>query len=329
MIKQIRNIFRFPELKRRVLFTCVLLIVYRIGAHVPTPGINGPALALFFQEQAGSFLGLLDLLSGGALRRLSVFALGIMPFIYASIILQLLTMATPALKKLQKEGERGRKKITQYARYGSVVLAAIQGLGIAVGLEKMQIGGSQCTMRSAGRGVSWMRGLPPIPLRVITAGVTPVIFSSSIFALPAIVAQFVKHPWAQVVKDWLQYAGWPYTIIYAAGIVFFTYFCTAAIFDPNDVAASMKKYGGYVPGIHPGVNTAEFIERILYRTTLVGALCLAGISILPKILNLPFYLGGTCLVIVVGVCLDTVQQVEAHLLMERYKGLPPPTEPNP
>jgi preprotein translocase subunit SecY len=423
VIEQFRNIFRVPELKRRVLFTCLLLIVYRIGAHVPTPGIDAHALAMFFERQAGNLLGFFDLFSGGALRRLSVFALGIMPYISASIILQLMAVVVPALEKLQKEGEQGRKKITQYTRYGTVGLAAIQGLGIAVGLESMQIAGAavvphpgwafrvmttitltggtiflmwlgeQISERGIGNGISLLifagiivrmpeaifaswtlitqgemnpliflalialmvavvagviimtlgqRRIPVqyakrvvgrrvyggqsthIPLRVNTAGVIPVIFASSIIAFPATMAQFIKHPWAQTVQAWLRFGGVPYTLIYGAGIIFFTYFYTAIIFNPADVADNMKKYGGYIPGIRPGSKTAEFIERILDRVTLVGALYLAGISILPEILitqmNVPFYFGGTSLLIVVGVALDTVQQVESHLLMRHYEG---------
>ncbi len=423
MIEQVRNIFRVPELKRRVLFTCALLIVYRIGAHIPTPGIDAHALSLFFQQQAGNLLGFFDLFSGGALRRLSVFALGIMPYISASIILQLLAVVVPALEKLQKEGEQGRKKITQYTRYGTVFLAAVQGLGIAVGLEGMQIKGAavvphpgwgfrllttitltagtifimwlgeQISERGIGNGISLLIfagiivRLPEaivaswtlitqgemnvlvfllllvimvavvagvilmtlgqrrisvqyakrvvgrrvyggqsthIPLRVNTAGVIPVIFASSIIAFPATIAQFVKHPWAAAVSSWLQFGGLPYTLLYGGGIIFFTYFYTAIIFNPADVADNMKKYGGFIPGIRPGSKTAEFIERILDRITLVGALYLAAISILPEImithLNVPFYFGGTSLLIVVGVALDTVQQVESHLLMRHYEG---------
>jgi preprotein translocase subunit SecY len=423
VIEQLRNIFRVPELKRRVLFTCALLIVYRIGAHVPTPGIDAHALAVFFQRQAGNLLGLMDVFTGGALRRLSVFALGIMPYISASIILQLLAVVIPALEKLQKEGEQGRKKITQYTRYGTVGLSAIQALGIAIGLESMQMGGAavvpvpgwgfrlmttltltggtiflmwlgeQISERGIGNGISLLifagiivrmpeaifaswtlitqgemnplvflallalmvfvvaavivmtlgqRRIPVqyakrvvgrrvyggqsthIPLRVNTAGVIPVIFASSIIAFPATIAQFVKHPWAQAIQSWLRFGSLPYTILYGAGIIFFTYFYTAIIFNPTDVADNMKKYGGFIPGIRPGSKTAEFIERVLDRITLVGALYLAAISILPEILitwmNVPFYFGGTSLLIVVGVALDTVQQVESHLLMRHYEG---------
>jgi preprotein translocase subunit SecY len=423
VIEQLRNIFRVPELKRRVLFTCALLIVYRIGAHVPTPGVDAHALAIFFQRQAGNLLGLMDVFTGGALRRLSVFALGIMPYISASIILQLLAVVIPALEKLQKEGEQGRKKITQYTRYGTVGLSAIQALGIAIGLEGMQMGGAavvpapgwgfrlmttltltggtiflmwlgeQISERGIGNGISLLifagiivrmpeaifaswtlitqgemnplvflallvlmvlvvaaviimtlgqRRIPVqyakrvvgrrvyggqsthIPLRVNTAGVIPVIFASSIIAFPATIAQFVKHPWALAIQSWLRFGSAPYTILYGGGIIFFTYFYTAIIFNPTDVADNMKKYGGFTPGIRPGSKTAEFIERVLDRITLVGALYLAAISILPEILitwmNVPFYFGGTSLLIVVGVALDTVQQVESQLVMRNYDG---------
>jgi len=423
VIEQVRNIFRVPELKRRLLFTVALLIVYRIGAHVPTPGIDAHALALFFQQQGGNLLGFFDLFAGGALRRLSVFALGIMPYISASIILQLLAVVVPALEKLQKEGEQGRKKITQYTRFGTVGLAGIQGLGIAVGLESMQIQGAmvvphpgwsfrlmttitltagtiflmwlgeQISERGIGNGISLLifagiivrmpeaiasswtlitqgemnplvflllmvimvlvvagvilmtlgqRRIPVqyakrvvgrrvyggqsthIPLRVNTAGVIPVIFASSIIAFPATIAQFVRTPWAQKVQSFLAFGGVPYTLIYAGGIIFFTYFYTAIIFNPADVADNMKKYGGYIPGIRPGSKTAEFIERVLDRVTLIGALYLAAISVLPELmitgLNVPFYFGGTSLLIVVGVALDTVQQIESHLLMRHYEG---------
>ncbi|MBI3989453.1 MAG: preprotein translocase subunit SecY [candidate division NC10 bacterium] len=423
MIESVANIFRVSELRNRVLFTVIMLIVYRIGAHIPTPGIDAHALAQFFQQQAGTLFGLVDLFSGGALRRLSVFALGIMPYISASIILQLLAVVIPTLEKLSKEPE-GRKKITQYTRYGTVALAAIQGLGIAVGLESMRAPtggmvvlfpgwgfrflttitltagtiflmwlGEQISERGIGNGISllifagivvrmpeamvnsfrllrtgelraWIfllllllmvvivagviimtlgqRRIPVqyakrvvgrriyggqsthIPLRVNTAGVIPVIFASSIIVFPATLAQFVKHPWMQALSQALSRTSLLYLILYGAFIVFFTYFYTAIIFNPADVADNMKKYGGFIPGIRPGAKTAEFIERVLDRITLVGAIYLALISVLPEILiawwNVPFYFGGTSLLIVVGVTLDTVQQVEAHLLMRHYEG---------
>jgi len=424
MIEAVANIFKIQELRKRVLFTALLLIVYRIGAHIPTPGIDAHALTSFFTQAGGTLLGFFDLFSGGALRRLSIFALGIMPYISASIILQLLAVVVPYIEKLQKEGEYGRRKITQYTRYGTVLLAAIQGLGIAVGLEGMrspagelvvpQAGwafrfmttvtltagtiflmwlGEQITERGIGNGISllifagilvrmpeaiinsfrllrtgelraWVfmgvlvlmvfvvagvifmtlgqRKIPVqyakrvvgrriyggqsthIPLRVNTAGVIPVIFAASIIVFPATLAQFVKHPWMQAVARSLSPPALPYMTLYGAFIIFFTYFYTAIIFNPADVAENIKKYGGFIPGIRPGIRTAEFIERVLDRITLVGAGFLALISLFPEVLigwlHVPFYFGGTSLLIVVGVALDTVQQVEAHLLMRQYEG---------
>lgn len=424
MIESLTNIFKVPELKRRLLFTAVLLVVYRIGAHIPTPGIDAHALSSFFAQVSGTLLGFFDLFSGGALRRLSIFALGIMPYISASIILQLLAVVVPYLEKLSKEGEHGRRKITQYTRYGTVLLSVIQGLGIAFGLESMRSPagevvvphpgwsfrlmttitltagtiflmwlGEQISERGIGNGISllifagivvrmpeaivgsfkllstgelrpWVflgilvmmvvvvalviimtlgqRRIPVqyakrvvgrrvyggasthIPLRVNTAGVIPVIFASSIIVFPATIAQFIKHPWMQSLAQMLSPTTLVYNILYGAFIIFFTYFYTAIIFNPVDVADNMRKYGGFVPGIRPGGKTAEFIDKVLTRITLVGAIYLALISILPEFLivnmNVPFYFGGTSLLIVVGVALDTVQQVEAHLIMRHYEG---------
>ncbi len=423
MMEGSANIFEVPELRKRILFTCALLIVFRIGAHVPTPGIDAHALTTLFEDAAGTLFGIADLFSGGALRRLSIFALGIMPYISASIILQLLTVVVPALERLSKEGEQGKKRITQYTRYGTVLLAAIQGLGIAIGLEGMQKDGQmavlhpgwgfrlmttltltagtiflmwlgeQISERGIGNGISLLifagiivrvpeaifnswrllstgemnpltfvgllalmvlvvagvivmtvgqRRVPVqyakrvvgrrvyggqsthIPLRVNTAGVIPVIFASSILVLPATVERFFPHPWVKGLTQWVTPPSPTYFVLYAAGILFFTYFYTAIIFNPADVADNLKKYGGFIPGIRPGPKSAEYIEGILDRITLVGALYLAAISILPEILiwtmNVPFFFGGTSLLIVVGVALDTVQQVETHLLMRHYEG---------
>jgi len=424
MIEHLKNILQVPELRRRIVFTALLLVVYRIGAHIPTPGVDAAALAAFFDRAGGTLFGLADLFSGGALRRLSIFALNIMPYISASIIFQLLAVVVPQLEKLQKEGEQGRKRINQYTRYATVLLASIQAVGIAFGLEGMQSPGGapvilsggwgfrlmttitltagtifimwlgeQITERGIGNGISLIifagivvrapegaealfrlvrvgemnvlvalallvmmvavtaavilmymaqRRIPVqyakrvvgrrvyggssthLPLRVNTAGVIPVIFASSIIALPATVAQFVRHPWAEAVRDTLSFGGLWYTVLYGAGIIFFTYFYTAIVFNPADVAENMKKYGGFVPGIRPGQKTAEFIERILDRITLIGAVYLAAISLLPEILivymSVPFFFGGTSLLIVVGVALDTVQQIESHLLMRHYEG---------
>ncbi len=424
MIEGFGNIFKVPELKKRIIFTAVALVAYRIGSHIPTPGIDAHALSSFFAQVGGTLLGFFDLFSGGALRRLSILALGIMPYISASIILQLLAVVFPPLEKLSKEGEQGRKKITQYTRYGTVLLSAIQAMGIAIGLESMRSPtgevvvpvpgwsfrlmtaitltagaiflmwlGEQITERGIGNGISLLifagiivrvpeaivnswrllstgelkalsflailvlmvlvvagvivmtlgqRPIPVqyakrvvgrriyggqsthIPLRVNTAGVIPVIFAASIIVFPATIAQFSKHPWMQAVARALSPATVIYTLLYAVAIIFFTYFYTAIIFNPNDVADNMRKYGGFIPGIRPGARTAEFIEKVLDRITLVGALYLAAISILPEFLittmNVPFFFGGTSLLIVVGVALDTVQQVESHLLMRHYEG---------
>ncbi len=424
MIQGVGNILRVPELKKRIIYTALALIVYRIGSHIPTPGIDAHALSAFFDQVGGTLLGFFDLFTGGALRRLSVLSLGIMPYISASIILQLLAVVYPALEKLSKEGEQGRKKISQYTRYGTVLLSAIQALGIAIGLESMRSPagelvvphpgwgfrlmttmtltagaiflmwlGEQITERGIGNGISLLifagiivlvpealvgtwrllsagemgaltflvlvvlmvlvvagviimtlgqRPIPVqyakrvvgrriyggqsthIPLRVNTAGVMPVIFAASIIVFPATIAQFFKHPWMQAVAQALSPATPIYTLLYGVAIIFFTYFYTAIVFNPADVADNMKKYGGFIPGIRPGARTAEYIEKVLDRITLVGAVYLALISILPEymisVLRVPFYFGGTSLLIVVGVALDTVQQVESHLLMRHYEG---------
>jgi preprotein translocase subunit SecY len=422
-MSEVVNIFKVPELKRRILFTCLVLIVYRLGAHIPTPGIDAAVLGEVFSQAAGTLFGFFDLFAGGALRRASIFALGIMPYIDASIILQLLAVVVPAIERLQKEGAEGRKKITQYTRFGTVLIALIQGMGIAIGLEGVaadgQIvvpnpgwgfrimatltltGGSvllmwmgeQISERGIGNGISLLifagiivnlpeaifnsyqllttgelkayvllfimvvmvlvvagvvvmtlgqRPIPVqyakrvvgrkvyggqathIPLRVNTAGVIPVIFAASIVVLPPTIAQFVTHPWMEWVAQVLSPGTLTYFLLYGGSIVFFTYFYTAIIFNPADVAENLKKYGGFVPGIRPGAKTSEFIERVLDRITFVGAMYLALISIFPEVLilwsNVPFFFGGTSLLIVVGVALDTAQQIEAHLLMRHYEG---------
>ena len=419
-----QNVFKIQELKRRILITLGLLVAYRIGAHVPTPGIDGPALAQFFDQVQGTLLGMVDLFSGGNLRRLSVFALGIMPYISASIILQLLTVVIPALEKLAKEGEAGRKKITQYTRYGTIALSLVQSVGIAYGLEGMSSPtgvaivptpgwgfrllvmitltagtalimwlGEQISERGIGNGISLIifagivvrlpsavessytlittgelklfvfgallllmvavtaavvlmqegqRKIPVqyakrmvgrrvyggssthIPLRINTAGVIPVIFASSLILFPATLTRFVPHPWMQAISDALSPGQFTYTVLYMALIVFFAYFYTAIVFNPVDLADNMKKYGGFIPGVRPGKKTSEYIDRVLTRITLPGALFLAVISVLPDYMirwfNVPFYFGGTSLLIVVGVALDTVRQMESHLLMRNYEG---------
>jgi len=419
-----QNIFKIPELKKRILYTCLLLAVYRIGVHVPTPGIDAVALASFFAQAKGTLLGLFDMFSGGALERLSVFALGIMPYISASIILQLLTVVIPHLERLSKEGEQGRKKITQYTRYGTVVLSIIQGLGISVGLESMTSPGGapvvmipgwtfrlmtvitltagtafimwlgeQITERGIGNGISLIifagivarmpnaigntfrlvstgemavfavlvmlvlmvavvgviiyveqgqRRIPVqyakrvvgrrmyggqsthLPLKINTSGVIPPIFASSIIMFPATVASFIKIPWVQSVANSLRPGNAVYELMYVGFIFFFCYFYTAVTFNPADVADNMKKYGGYIPGIRPGKRTADYIDRVLTRITLGGAIYVSAVCVLPSILitkfNVPFYFGGTALLIVVGVALDTISQIESHMLTRHYDG---------
>ncbi len=418
------NIFRIPELKRRVLFTLALLIVYRVGVQVPVPGIDSAALASIFATARGTLLGLVDMFSGGALERLSVFALGIMPYISASIILQLLTVVIPHLEQLKKEGEAGRKKITQYTRYGTVVLSFIQGFGIAVGLETMTAPGGaavvmypgwgfrlltvitltagtafimwlgeQITERGIGNGISLIiftgivcrlpvaigqtftlmstgeigiflvlfllalmvavvgviifveqaqRRIPVqyakriigrrlyggqsthLPLKINSAGVIPPIFASSIIMFPATIASFIKVPWMQGIADLLRPGQALYELLYVGFIFFFCYFYTAVTFNPSDVADNMKKAGGFIPGIRPGRSTSEYIDRVLSRITLGGAVYVSAICVLPSILitqfHAPFYFGGTALLIVVGVAIDTVAQIESHMLARHYEG---------
>ncbi len=416
-----QNIFKIEELKNRIFFTLVMLIVYRIGAHIPTPGINGEALSRFLTEKGGALMGFFDMFSGGALSRLTIFALGIMPYISASIILQLLTVVIPAIGKLAKEGEYGRKKIIRYTRYGTVIISAIQSFFIAVGLETMSQGefitnpgwgfrlmtmitltsgtafimwlGEQITERGIGNGISLIifagivarmpnavlntvrlirsgelsilfvifliflmvavvagiiyiergqRKIPVqyakrvvgrkvyggqsthLPLKINTSGVIPPIFASSIIMFPATIAGFAGIPWVQGVARQLSPGTIIYTLLYVGLIFFFAYFYTAIIFNPVDIADNLKKYGGFIPGIRPGQKTSEYIYRVLSRLTFVGAVYLSIVCILPEILikkaNVPFYFGGTSLLIVVGVALDTVSQIEAHLVTRSYEG---------
>jgi preprotein translocase subunit SecY len=421
LLTSFQNIFKIPELRTRILFTLGMLAVYRVGAHVPTPGINNEALAKFLQEKGGSLLGFLDIFSGGALSRLTIFALGIMPYISASIILQLLTVVIPHLSKLAKEGERGRKKIIQYTRYGTIGIALIQGFGIAIGLEGMNQGafvlspgwsfrlmtvitltagtaflmwlGEQITERGIGNGISLIifagivarlpsavaqtydlyvvgqlsflllvtlavvmvgvvaaivflesgrRKIPVqyakrvigrrvyggqsthIPLKINTAGVIPPIFASSIIAFPATIAGFIQIPWVQSIGTQLAPGSLLYTMMYVSLIVFFCFFYTAVVLNPVDMADNMKKYGGFIPGIRPGQRTSDYIYKVLTRITFVGSIYLAGVCVIPEFmiykLNVPFYFGGTSLLIVIGVGLDTAQQIESHMLMRNYEG---------
>jgi preprotein translocase subunit SecY len=402
----------------------LLLAVYRIGVHIPTPYINTHALTAYFNAAKGTLLGLFDMFSGGALSHFSVFALGIMPYISASIILQLLTVVIPTLEKLSKEGEAGRKKITQYTRYGTVVLSTIQGFGIAVGLESQHAPGDiplvlmsgwgfrlitvltltagtafimwlgeQITERGIGNGISLIifagivAGIPNalintsrlvqtgemsifiltglavmmlaviafiifmergqrripvqyakrvvgrrvyggqnthIPLKINASGVIPPIFASSLMMFPATVANFIKIPWVQSVSHALSPGHWVYVILYIGLIIFFCFFYTAIVFNPLDVAENMKKYGGFIPGIRPGRPTAEYLDKVLSRITLGGALYISAVCVLPTILvqrfGVPFYFGGTALLIVIGVAMDTLAQIEAHMLSRHYEG---------
>jgi len=450
MVEKLANIFRVPDLRKRILFTLGLLAVYRLGGHIPTPGVNADKLQQFFEQNRGTFLGFVDLFSGGQLRRLTIFALGIMPYITASIILQLLTVVYEPLAKLQKEGELGRKKITQWTRYLTVILSAVQSLGIAISLEKsgdfvvnpgvgfvlmtmltLTTGsafimwlGEQITERGVGNGMSLLIfagivvGLPRgvadlidkvrteawgaftapavvilcalmvvvvgfivyverserripvqyakrvvgrkvmggqsthLPLRVNAGGVMPVIFASSILTLPQTVGYGLRDN--RYFGNIMHALGWGeplYTLLYAVGIIFFAYFYVSIVFNPNEVADNMRKYGGFIPGIRPGKRTADTINEILTRITLVGALYLIIISFIPEWmiagihlnhlwgpvgrffeglptwvtngLGVTFYFGGTSLLIVVGVAMDTVTQIEAQLIMRHYDGFTP------
>jgi len=450
MLDSLKNIFAVADLRKRVLFTLGLLAVYRIGSKIPTPGINREALEQLMQNASTGVFGLYDMFSGQNLSQMTIFALGIMPYISASIILQLLTVVWPYLERLSKEGELGRRKITQYTRYGTIVLAVVQALGIAIFLERntdmagglplvqnagwgfrlmtvltLTTGtafvmwlGEQITERGIGNGMSLIIyagivvGLPSavfmtldqlrtgqigaltlvalvvvmaaviaaivfverghrrvtvqyakrvvgrrqyggssthIPLKVNTGGVIPVIFASSILAFPATFAPMfdVTSPWRRALDQIGM--GMPlHDLLYVAGIIFFCYFYTAIIFNPDDVAENMRKYGGFIPGIRPGKRTAEHIDTILTRITLVGAIYLAIVAIIPQFLisgfkvnqipgigervygvlprfftdglGITFFFGGTSLLIIVGVAMDTVQQIESQLIMRHYDG---------
>ncbi|MEE9524304.1 MAG: preprotein translocase subunit SecY [Thermodesulfovibrionales bacterium] len=422
VVSSFQNIFKIEELKKRLFFTFSLLAVYRVGCHIPTPGIDGEQLSQFLNERGGALMGFFDMFSGGALSRVTIFALGIMPYISASIILQLLTVVVPAIGKLAKEGEEGKKKIMKYTRYGTILISTIQSFGISVGLESMQGGafiqdpgwgfrlmtmitltsgtafimwlGEQITERGIGNGISLIifagivarlpnalistyqlvkagelsifllifilvlavaviatiiffergqRKVPVqyarrvvgrkvyggqsthIPLKVNTSGVIPPIFASSIIMFPASVASFIAIPWVQSIAAQLSPGSTLYTFLFVGMIIFFCYFYTAIVFNPIDVADNLKKHGGFIPGIRPGKNTSDYLYRVLSRLTFVGAAYLSIVCVLPTFLikefNVPFYFGGTSLLIVVGVALDTVSQVESHLLTRSYDGL--------
>ncbi len=413
-----------PELRRRIFFTLIMLAVYRMGVQIPTPGINGEALSAFFAQQAGTLFGMFNMFSGGALKNFSIFALGIMPYISASIIIQLLTVVIPQLESLKKEGQAGQRKITQYTRYGTVLLSVIQGTFIAVGIEGMSGPGGeaivimpglqfqlmtmltlttgtafimwlgeQMTERGIGNGISLIifagivargpaavvnsiqliqageislffvpflvlfmfaivavivffetsqRRIPiqyakrvigrkvyggqssHLPLKINVAGVIPPIFASSIMMFPATIGSFIKIDWVQRVSAAMSPGSVYYYMCYVAMIVFFCFFYTAVTFKPDDVADNLKKNGGFIPGIRPGKRTAEFIDKALTRLTVVGAIYLSAVCVLPTVLirqfNIPFFFGGTALLIVVGVGIDTISQIESHLHMRNYEG---------
>jgi preprotein translocase subunit SecY len=448
MLDSIRNIFSIPELRKRVIFTLLLLAVYRIGGQIPNPGLNAVALQEFWQSQKGSLFGFVDLFSGRNMSRMTIFALGIMPYISASIILQLLTVVWPYLERLSKEGELGRKKITQYTRYGTIGICLIQAFGISIFLEAIKTPagasivlnpgwgfklltvltlttgtvfvmwlGEQISERGIGNGISLIifagivvsfpsglvgmvsglksgsmdplkmiflgalmtvviafivfvergqRRIPVsyakrvvgrkvyggqsthLPLRVNTGGVIPIIFAASVITIPATLANLIKIPIVQTISAQFGLGMPLYNLVYIAAIIFFTYFYISIIFNPVDVADNLRKYGGFIPGIRPGKNTSDYIDDVLSRITLAGAIYLAAVAILPEFLitgfkvqalpwigpwleaNLPkfitqgmgvnFMFGGTSILIVVGVAMDTMQQIEAQLVMRHYDG---------
>jgi len=413
-----------PELRKRVLFTIIMLAIYRMGVQIPTPGINGEALSAFFTQNAGTLFGMFNMFSGGALKNFSIFALGIMPYISASIILQLMTVVVPQLEALKKEGEAGNRKITQYTRYGTVVLSVIQATFIATGLAGMTGPGGeaivlvpgiqftlmtmltltsgtafimwlgeQMTERGIGNGISLIifagivargpaaivnsiqlvkageialffipflvlfmffivavivffetsqRRIPiqyakrvvgkkvyggqssHLPLKINIAGVIPPIFASSIMMFPATIGSFIQIDWVQRASAAMHPGTIYYYVCYVGMIVFFCFFYTAVQFKPDDVAENLKKNGGFIPGIRPGKKTADFIDKVLTRLTVVGAIYLSAVCVLPTILiskfNIPFFFGGTALLIVVGVGIDTISQIESHLHMRNYEG---------
>ena len=423
MLSAFQNVFRIPELKKRLLFTMGMLAVFRLGSFIPTPGIDAHTLRAFFEIETKGVLGLMDMFSGGALSKFSIFAMGIMPYISTSIIFSLLTVVIPQLEQLSKEGEMGRKKISQWTRYATVLVCAFQSLAISIWLQGQRfegmplvinpgIGfylltvltlttgtiflmwiGEQVTEYGIGNGISLLifagiidripqsaagtfkllrvgqispfiiifiialafftlmgtvfieqgvRKIPVqyarhivgrriyggqstyLPLKVDMSGVIAVIFAISIFMIPTMVARIIPLQFLQTISHWFETGNIFYTLIYAPLIIFFCYFYNAIVFNPVDVAENMKKYGGFVPGIRPGRPTAEHIDWILTRITLIGAIAVSIIAIVPDIIqrrfNIPFSFGGTALLIVVGVALDTVKQVESHLLMRHYEG---------
>ncbi|MBI1947817.1 MAG: preprotein translocase subunit SecY [Deltaproteobacteria bacterium] len=434
------NMFRIPELRKRIIYTLALLAVYRVGIFVSTPGVDRGIMSDYLKTQSGGggFLGLFNFFSGGALEQLSVFALGIMPYVTSSIIMQLMTVVVPSLERLQKEGEQGRRKINQYTRYGTVVVSVVQGVMLANWLKGINQNGQSVVSadwasawngyafvamtiitlttgtafimwlgeriqeKGIGNGTSMIifagivAGLPSavyqtvlgvregtyqpmemvvlvgvivavigaivfmergqrripvqyakrivgnkqyggqathLPLKVNTSGVIPPIFASSLLMFPATLASFVEAEWMQPVQQALQPGTWQYMTLYVLMMIFFAFFYTSMVFNPVDVADNLKKFGGFVPGVRPGRETAEYIDSVLTRITFAGALYLAAVCILPTLIQMtvsnqvPFYFGGTGLLIVVGVALDTAQQIEGHLITRHYDGFAGPSGP--
>jgi len=431
-IEAFRNAFKIPELKHRILFTLGMLAIYRLGAHVPTPGVNGQALAAMVQDMGGGLLGFYDLFSGGAFRNATVFALGIMPYISASIIMSLLTAVIPTLERLQKEGAEGQKKITEYTRYGTIVLCIVQAIGISIYLQGIESRGpaivpnpgfgfilmcvisfttgtafimwlgEQISEHGIGNGISLIifvsivsrmpaavfnmirmvrtggaagltifqagimlallvavvggailvttgqRRIPVqyprqvkgrrvfggqrnyLPLRVNQAGVIPIIFASSLLMLPGVLGKAVNIAFVQnFFENWFRPNGMLFNIATGSLIIFFSFFYTAITFNPVEMADNMKKYGGVIMGVRPGKATAEYLHKVMTRITLVGALFLTTVALMPqfvyKYLNVTdwtivSFFGGTSLLILVGVGLDTVRQIEQHLIMRHYDG---------
>ncbi len=425
MLKSMFNVFKVPDLKKKVLFTIGILVVYRLGGHIPAPGIDGAALGQFFSSQGNTLFGMLDLFVGGNLRKATIFALGIMPYITASIVMQLLGGVIPYFEKLKKQGAEGQKKITQYTRYGTVLIAAFNAFGITFFLESITTSsgaaivphpgfmfkfitiitfvtgtifvmwlGEQINDKGIGNGISLIifigivarypggfinmgnmiingtmslilaifivvlmvfvtagviliteanRKIPVqyakrvigrkiyggqsthIPLKVNSAGVIPIIFAQSVLMFPKTITTFFPNSdFMQTVSTWLSPGAFLYTTLYVLMIVFFAYFYTAIVLNPVEMAENMKKYGGFIPGRKPGKKTAEYINSVITRITLPGAICFAMIAVMPTFLikyaKLPFYFGGTGLIIIVGVALDTLKQIESQLVMRHYDG---------
>lgn len=421
MWDKFQNIFRIPELRHRILFTLAMFLVFRVGSFIPIPGVDVGALAHTPIFQTGAF-GLMNIFAGGALSRMSIFALGIMPYISASIIMQLLTVAIPRLEQLSRQGEEGRRKITQYARFAALPIAGVQGVALTVWIQSMEGGvfvstqgvgfilpavitmttgtifimwlGEKITEMGIGNGISLIifagivaqvrpaagniinitrtgqitpfllllfaiiavfvtaavvliyraeRRIPIryarrivgrkvyggqstyLPIRIGGVGVIAIIFAISVLLLPSTLARLIPHPITQEIARWLSPGALLYYVLYALAVIFFTFFYTAVVINPVEVADNMRRYGGFIPGLRPGRPTAEYVTTILTRVTFVGALFFAGIAVLPVMINREllfnsFPFGGTSILIAVGVALDTVQQVESHLLMRHYKG---------